>query len=179
MSDNIPAEHLVQKVSCLTCRSFLGRKELSHLATRCLFMEHKEKKPDGRKLAGRPVLESGKRIRKIDARFTEEEYQLIRDMEKTLGLKKTDIVRMRVLGSASSQLLNAKDLIAALDGVGAELGKSGSNINQLARYANILQKRGMLSVQVLDHFNLLFEKYLSNQQMLELTLRKIMRAMSK
>lgn len=125
------------------------------------------------------MLESGKRIRKIDARFTEEEYQLIQDMEKTLGLKKTDIVRLRVLGSASSQLLNAKELIAALDGVGAELGKSGSNINQLARYANILQKRGMLSVQVLNQFNLLFEKYLTNQQILELTLRKIMRAMSK
>ncbi|MEJ2884639.1 plasmid mobilization protein [Pedobacter sp. GR22-6] len=140
-------------------------------------MKQKERKPSGRKLAGRPVLESGKRTRKIDVRFTEEEYQLIQDMEKTLDIKKTDIVRMRVLGSASSQLLNAKELIAALDSVGGELGKSGSNINQLARYANVLQNRGMLSVQVLEQFNLLFEKYLSNQQLLELTLRKIMRAL--
>jgi hypothetical protein len=45
-----------------------------------------------RKLSGRPPLTEGKRIKKIDARFTEEEYKQIEMLELALGLKKTDLV---------------------------------------------------------------------------------------
>lgn len=130
-------------------------------------------------MSGRPAMASGKRSRKIDARFTEEEYQLILDMEKRLGIRKTEIIRLRVLKEGTALLINAADLISGLDKAGMELGKTGSNINQLARYANTMQKRGLMPPQVLERFNLLFEKYLQNQQDLELALRKVIRGMSR
>jgi hypothetical protein len=118
------------------------------------------------------------RIKKIDARFTEAEYQLVLALEKELGVRKTDLVRMRLLGDAPAVVLNAKELIRSLDSIGAELGHSGNNINQLARYANILNKKRMLSPVVMDRFNILFEQYIGHQKNLEAALRSIVRAMN-
>jgi len=128
-----------------------------------------------RKTMGRPAKTENKRIKKIDARFTEDEYTLILEMERTLGIRKTDLVRNRLLQDAHLTVVNAKELIALLDGVGTELGRCGNNINQLAKYANTLNKYGRLSPVVIECFNLLFESYIGNQKALEIALRKIIR----
>lgn len=120
----------------------------------------------------------GKRIKKIDARFTEKEYALVLEMEKTLGVSKTDLVRLRVLNQSQTVLINAKEMIALLDRIGTELGRSGNNINQLARYANILKKQGILSPVVTERFLVLFGDYVRQQHALETALRKIIRMMS-
>lgn len=124
---------------------------------------------------GRPVKEEGKRIRKIDARFTEDEYQVILELEKTLGIRKSDLVRNRLLQDARLAIVNAKELIGFLDSTGAEMGRCGNNINQLARYANTLNKKGVLSPVVIETFNVLFEQYIRNQRTLETALRRIIR----
>lgn len=122
-------------------------------------------------------MKDGKRTRKIDVRFTEEEFALVLEMEMTLGLKRTDLIRMRILQS-SQVIVNARELIVQLDQLGAELGRIGNNINQLARYANILNKRALLSVQIIARYNKLLEEYIRIQQQLEVTLRKIIRSVS-
>ncbi|WPU96478.1 plasmid mobilization relaxosome protein MobC [Mucilaginibacter sabulilitoris] len=124
---------------------------------------------------GRRQMLAGKRIKKIDTRFTEDEYQIICELEKTLGLTKTELVRQRLLSNAGLLVVNAKELIVLLDQVGSEMGRCGNNINQLAKYANILKKRGMLSPVVIERFNVLFEQYLKNQQALNTSLRKVFR----
>ena len=48
------------------------------------------------RLKGRPSMKSGKRTKKIDARFTEEEFAVIIALESSLGISKTEIVRRRV-----------------------------------------------------------------------------------
>lgn len=118
---------------------------------------------------------AGKRIKKIDVRFTEDEYKIICELEKTLGLTKTELIRQRLLSNAGLLVVNANELIVLLDQVGAEMGRCGNNINQLAKYANILKKRGMLSPVVIERFNVLFEQYLKNQQALDASLRKVFR----
>jgi len=118
-----------------------------------------------------------KRTKKIDARFTEEEYKLVMEMEKTLGIRKTDLVRNGLLKNSRSVIINAKELIGHLDKAGAELGRSGNNINQLARYANMLNKKDILSPVVVERFNVLLGQYLDNQKELETVLRKIIRMM--
>ncbi|MFS2185620.1 plasmid mobilization relaxosome protein MobC [Mucilaginibacter sp. Mucisp84] len=118
-----------------------------------------------------------KRIKKIDARFTEEEYKLVLEMENTLGIRKTDLVRNGLLKNGNAVIINAKELIGQLDSAGAELGRSGNNINQLARHANRLAKKGLLSPVVVERFNSLLEQYLVNQKDLETALRKIVRSM--
>ena len=117
------------------------------------------------------------RTKKIDARFTETEYTIILALEKELGVRKTDLVRSRLLANAPAVVINAKELIQSLDSIGAELGRSGNNINQLARYANILNNKKVLSPVVMERFNTLFEQYIANQKILEIVLRRIVRAM--
>jgi hypothetical protein len=124
---------------------------------------------------GRPVKQQGKRTRKIDARFTEDEYKVILELEKTLGIRKSDLVRNRLLRDAQLTIVNARELIGFLDSAGAELARCGNNINQLAKYANILNKKGVLSPIICERFNLLFEQYIGNQRTLEAALRKIIR----
>jgi hypothetical protein len=124
---------------------------------------------------GRPVKEQGKRIKKIDARFTQDEYDTILELEKTLGVRKTDLVRSRLLQDARLTIVNAKELIGFIDSIGTEMGRCGNNINQLAKYANILRKKGVLSPVVSERFNVLFEQYIENQKQLEISLRKIIR----
>ena len=132
-----------------------------------------------RKLKGRPILTEGKRTKKIDTRFTEDEYKTVLALEKALGIRKTDIVRNRVLQNAPGILVNAKEVIELLNTIGTELGRSGNNINQLARYANTLRKRNILSPVVIERFNMLFESYIRNQKELETVLRKIIRVMGR
>lgn len=134
---------------------------------------------DFKKLSGRPQLRSGKRSKKIDARFTEEEYQLIVAMEAELGISKTELVRMRLLNDAARIVINSKELLKHLDSIGAEMGRSGNNINQLARHANTLKLQGALSPAVASKFTTLLEGHISICQALEAALRKIIRAMGK
>ena len=132
-----------------------------------------------KKLSGRPEMKEGKRVRKIDARFTQDEYDMVLAMEREFGIRKTDLVRMRLLQDAHKIVVNGAELILELDRIGAELGRSGNNINQLARHANSLKLSGSLSPQVVTNFNRLLEGYIANQRLLEISLRKIIRLMGK
>jgi hypothetical protein len=133
---------------------------------------------DFKKLNGRPQLSTGKRSRKIDVRFTEAEYREVIALEKELGISKTELVRMRVLRDAKQVVINSKDLIGHLDHIGAEMGRAGNNINQLAKHANSLKLQGALAPSVAAKFNELLDGYIKMQQALEAALRKIIRAMS-
>ncbi|MBS7565552.1 plasmid mobilization relaxosome protein MobC [Mucilaginibacter sp. Bleaf8] len=130
---------------------------------------------DPKKRSGRPKLTEGKRSRFINVRFTEEEFQTVSDLEKSLGITKTELIRMRVLTHAKETLISSKELIRYLDSVGAELSRIGNNINQLARHANSLKLKGGLNPSVIAQFNLLFEDYILVQQSVETALRKIVR----
>lgn len=130
---------------------------------------------NGKGRTGRPIKTGPKRIKKIDVRFTQEEYDDVLELEKTLGLNKTDLVRARVLNDVTLMVVNARELIALLDKTGAEMGRCGNNINQLAKYANTLSKNGKLSPVVMERFNYLFEQYIELQKMMDVSLRKVIR----
>jgi hypothetical protein len=134
---------------------------------------------DFKKLKGRPKLKEGKRIKKIDVRFTEDEYLIITALEKEFGISKTELLRLRVLNHADKVIVNSKELILLIDRIGAEMGRSGNNINQLARHANTLNLKGDLSPAVASHFNQLLEDYIQMQRSLETALRKVIRLMGK
>lgn len=133
---------------------------------------------DLKKLNGRPKLKEGKRTRFINVRFTEDEYLEVTDLEKALGVSKTDLIRMRILSDAKGTVINSREITQHLDNVGAEIGRIGNNINQLARHANTLQLRGALHPVVVDQFNRLFEDYICVYEKFEVSLRKIIRALS-
>jgi hypothetical protein len=128
-----------------------------------------------RNSGGRPKMTEGKRTKKIDVRFTEDEYRIAEQLEETLGISKTELVRMRLLENAPAVIINAKALITAIDAIGTELGRCGNNINQFAKYVNILQKRKRIDPDVVERFNLLFADYLSKQEKLQIALRSVIR----
>ncbi|MEO6850724.1 MAG: plasmid mobilization relaxosome protein MobC [Mucilaginibacter sp.] len=130
-----------------------------------------------KKLNGRPKLKEGQRSKFINVRFTEDEYGEIAELERELGISKTELVRMRVLSNAKKTIINSKELIKFLDTAGAEMGRIGNNINQLAKHANTLQLKGALNQDIIANFNKLFEDYILVQQNFEVALRKIIRAM--
>lgn len=121
----------------------------------------------------------GKRTKKITARFTEDEYIIVGELEATLGINKTDLVRMRLLTNAPAVIMNAKELISGIDDVGTELGRCGNNINQLAKYANVLQNQSRLDRSVINQFNTLLREYLIKQEKLEISMRHIIRAIGR
>jgi len=132
-----------------------------------------------KKQPGRPLMVRGKRDQKIDVRFTRDEYELILKLEKTLGINKADLIRNRILKGSERVIVNAGQLICALDLLGTEMGRTGNNINQLARYANALNRQGMLSVVVVERYNILLGNYQELQKRLEVLLRRMIRLTGK
>lgn len=114
---------------------------------------------------------------KIDVRFTEAEYRQVERLEKELGLKKTELVRRKLLSEGKGLAVNAVELMKRLDAVSLELSRSGNNINQLARYANRLQKRGLLSAAIIDEYLHLLRRHQNEQTELAMLFRKLIRSL--
>lgn len=130
-----------------------------------------------KKLMGRPPLKEGKRTRFVNVRFTEDEFKDIVELEQQLGISRTELIRMRVLADSHKIIINSRVLIKHLDNAGAEMGRIGNNINQLAKHANVLSLKGQLDPLVINRFNKLFNDYIKVQQAMEAAFRKIIRAM--
>lgn len=129
-----------------------------------------------RKKNGRPLNQESRRTRFIKARLTEEEHHSLRNLWVALGLKESDFLRQKLLKpSALSTKINVSEVLAHLNLLGAEIGRSGNNINQLARHANFLNKRGMLSSDVVLQFNTLFSAYISVFRDMEKATRALLR----
>lgn len=125
---------------------------------------------------GRPLKLEGKRTKQIKARVTENEHSLAKNQWKSLSMKESDYVRLMVLTPDSLKVrVNAHEVLRLLDHLGAELGRSGNNINQLARHANFLNKRGMLNAETVVRFNDLFSEYISLFRELEKQTRLLLR----
>lgn len=129
-----------------------------------------------KKKNGRPLMLEGKRTRYIRARVSEEEYTLIRDFWISLGIKESEFLRLKVLKPSSVSIrLNATEVLKRLDDIGSEIGRSGNNINQLARHADFMNKRGLLSGEVIAKFNELFSCYIFLFREMEKSTRKLLR----
>ncbi|WP_262245829.1 MobC family plasmid mobilization relaxosome protein [Parapedobacter soli] len=124
---------------------------------------------------GRPPMLTGKRTRLIKAKLTEEEYNRLLEIQKASGLNRMELIRRQVLGNRVAMAVNANELLTALDAIGAELGRAGNNINQLARHANLLNRQGRLRPEVVAEFNRLFNGYIHTQRELEKQIRQLLR----
>ena len=117
------------------------------------------------------------RTRRFELRLSEAERTQFLELEQSLGISRADIVRIRVLQHSKKMLVNTSEMMKLLDSIGTELGRSGNNINQLARHANILNRQQRLDPGVVAEFNALFTEYIRTQRELEKTLRQLLRTM--
>ena len=131
-----------------------------------------------KKAAGRPELKIGKKTKYLQARLSEQEYQMLVKTAKELNLSQTELIRARVINNNQSLLINAKEAIQTLDKISMELNRAGNNINQIARYTNSLKLMELENTDILPEFNKIFGNYILIQQDLEKALRKIMRQLA-
>ncbi|WP_254526833.1 MULTISPECIES: plasmid mobilization relaxosome protein MobC [unclassified Sphingobacterium] len=115
------------------------------------------------------------RTRRFELRLSEAERAQFLDLENALGLSRADIVRIRVLQHSKKMLVNTTEIMKLLDSIGAEIGRSGNNINQLARHANTLQQQGMLHSAIMRDLIPLLTEYVRLQRELEQSIRQLIR----
>lgn len=115
------------------------------------------------------------RSRRFELRLSEAERTQFLDLEKSLGLSRADIVRIRVLQHSKKMLVNTTEIMKLLDGIGTEIGRSGNNINQLAKHANTLQQQGMLHSALIRDLAPLLTEYIRLQRRLEQSIRQLIR----
>ncbi|VTR29567.1 ribbon-helix-helix domain-containing protein [Sphingobacterium thalpophilum] len=115
------------------------------------------------------------RTRRFELRLSEAEHAQFLELEKALGLSRADIVRIRVLQHSKKMLVNTTEIMRLLDGIGTEIGRSGNNINQLAKHANTLRQQGMLHAVLISDLIPLLTEYVRLQRELEQSIRQLIR----
>src|SRR5690606_1498862 len=123
----------------------------------------------------RKPLPSEQRTRRFELRLSEAERAQFLELEKALGLSRADIVRIRVLQHSKKMLVNTTEIMKLLDGIGTEIGRSGNNINQLAKHANTLGQQGILHSTVIRDLAPLLTEYIRLQRKLEQSIRQLIR----
>ncbi len=116
---------------------------------------------------------TGKREFLLKAKLTAEENKQVMNLTKQLGISRSELIKSRLLADHKQVLVHAGGLLVLLDQIGTELGRSGNNINQLARHANILSKRGMLDGDIVADFNALFSLYLAHHMEIQKLMRQL------
>lgn len=129
-------------------------------------------------IGGRKKLPAGKHLnKKLQIHVTEEENTQIENDFANSGLNsKSEYLRQRLLkpGRRSSSI-NPIELLKQIDKIGAELGSIGNNMNQIAKYANLLSLRGELNMHPIKQFNMLMDEYMSTRRELVKAYRAIIK----
>lgn len=112
---------------------------------------------------------------RFELRLTELECNQLKALERASGVSRSDIVRLRVLKNSGRTLINGGELMHKLDALGVELSRAGNNINQLARHANTLDKRGELHALQAFEISRLLGDYTRLQREIEGTMRQMIR----
>lgn len=86
-------------------------------------------------------IEEAKRKKKIIIRLNDDEEKLLHEKVKQSGLTKSDFIRTSTLNSKPRLRPVTPERIAFIKGL-SELGKIGSNVNQIAKVLNTQKLRG-------------------------------------
>ena len=126
-----------------------------------------ERKAKRKPTGGRRRLEKNqKRAIKLQMHVTAKEYEKLNDQFRSTGIRYfSDYLRLLILDKrGSGNITNKKELIKQLDAIGAQISKIGSNINQIAKYANIQIKSNKVDQRTLERFNKHMEAYLQEER---------------
>ncbi|MGV8135036.1 MAG: plasmid mobilization relaxosome protein MobC [Mangrovibacterium sp.] len=106
----------------------------------------------------------------------QEKEEIIR-RAKTYGLTVTDYVLKKCLDKKI--VFNHIEIVQEIHQLNLEMARAGNNINQLAKYANTLQKVKRLKPEIANRLNTFMTDYLQKQDEIRKVFRKLTREMSK
>ena len=117
------------------------------------------------------------KTRKLQLHVTELEYVNIKLLYSASGKKTvSDFMRALILDKdKSNSIINNVKLIKHLDVIGKEIGRIGTNINQLAKYANIQNKSGKVDPKTMIRFTDQMDSYLQERRELAKAYRALVR----
>ena len=92
------------------------------------------------------------RIRRIEIRLTQKEYDRLEKMVASSSMNVSEYIRAKLFGGEKATI-NAVEFLQVYKKQIYEMQKTGNNINQLAHYANICIKNGKLSETVVQEMN--------------------------
>lgn len=130
------------------------------------------------KKGGRPKLSIDESSSaRIEIRCQKKEKEKMIELANENDLTVSDYI----LRSCLNKKIIAKrvELFDELQKLSAELGKSGSNINQLAHHANRVSKIKEVDVSVIETMNLLIESYIKKQEEILISVKGIYREIAK
>jgi len=133
--------------------------------------KRKEFKPKG----GRPEItdDSGLTYR-VNWKLNKEDRKKLEDGFKASGLKTmSEYLRFRLVETKDVYVHDPKEILKTLDFLGEEIGRIGNNINQLAKYANILLLKERLEPSVIDELNALLREYGAERKEIALAMRAL------
>jgi hypothetical protein len=128
-----------------------------------------------RNKGGRPPKNEGQKIKQAHLRLTEDQHKKLMELEDQIGLNRTDLFIKRVL--ENQDFIITTDVLIQLAKVGAEMGKVGNNINQLAKHSNTIIKNHQLPSEIVSQYNDLLELHLVQERELYKVLRQMYRVM--
>lgn len=124
------------------------------------------------KKGGRPKLsiEESSSAR-IEIRCLEKEKEMIVELAKSYDLSVTDyVLKMCLNKKLVARKIQMFDEFLKLN---TELGMSGSNINQLAKHANRINKVGGVDQSIIESLVVLLEKHVEESESIKKVIRKI------
>jgi uncharacterized protein (DUF1778 family) len=112
------------------------------------------------------------RTKKVELRLTEAEYALLlihASEHKTVS----DFIRHCCLEKRNKKLEKTKDFVKTVQAMTFEINAIGKNINQIARYSNLLLEK-KVKFDSLALFNPIITQYTSTLLKFEQTLKKVL-----
>jgi len=86
-----------------------------------------------------------------------------------------EYLRQRIINTKDLYVNNPKEILKTLDKIGTEVSRIGNNINQLAKYANILAKDEKYKGEVIEDLNTLLRQYSKERKELALGIRALLK----
>ncbi|MFV0377640.1 MAG: plasmid mobilization protein [Mangrovibacterium sp.] len=131
-----------------------------------------------RKKGGRPKLSiSDKRSESIRIWCTSEQKKQVKEMANSYGLTITDYVLKKSLGE--KVVFNHREYLNEIHELGTELARQGNNLNQLAKYANILLIERKLRPDVAEKIEEALRTNSKKQEEVRIAFRTLIREMAK
>ncbi len=117
--------------------------------------------------------EKNNRERKLDIRFTKREFNQIVEQANKLNVSKTKYVRSKIF-KGDIALINPVEFLEQYSSINLEMKKIGNNINQLAKYANMLQQAGQENLNVIVELNSYLKSFIDIQKQINKLNNKIL-----
>lgn len=121
-----------------------------------------------KKNVGRKKKENSLKLKyPIKTYLNEEEHKKVMSDFEGSGIKKFSVYlrkKINLKSGSHNSMVNNVELIRRLDKIGAEISRIGNNINQFARYSNILIQDNRVDNDLLEKFSNEMGKYIKTRK---------------